>query len=262
MALRKRRLASTVVGIGRREVSLRRALHVGAIDKATLSIAEGVRGADMVILATAPATYEGLLKEAAHALRPHSILTDVASTKVGVIETIIAALEARPDVAYVPTHPMAGSEKQGPLAARADMFEGAVCIITPLTNTFPNVKSVVVDMWKALGARLVSMTPQGHDRLVARISHVPHLLAATLMQLVTEDEADLSGGGLRDSTRIAISSPELWIDICRENRQQIQIALEEYIKLLQQTADCLDKQDFNRLKELLQAAKAKRDRLS
>jgi len=259
LALRHRKLAGTVVGIGRRKESLRHAMDVGAIDRSTLDLEEGVRDADLVVLATPTASFEQIIHAAVPHLRPEAILTDVASTKAKVIETISAALRERPDVAYIPTHPMAGSEQSGPLGARADLFEGAVCIITPLTNTFPDTKSAIRRMWEAMGARTVSMSPQAHDRLVARISHVPHLAAAALMEMIDDREANLAGGGLRDTTRIASGSPELWIDICRANRQQVQRALEDYIDVLQGMAYALRDGHLGKLKHIFQEAKNRRD---
>lgn len=259
IALRRKKLAETVVGIGRRKESLQRAMDVGAIDRSTLDLEEGVREADLVVLATPTASFEQIIHSATPHLRPEALLTDVASTKVRVIETVSAALRERPDVAYIPTHPMAGSEQSGPLAARADLFEGAVCIITPLTNTYPETKRTIRRMWEALGATTVSMSPQAHDRLVARISHVPHLAAAALMGMLDDREAGLAGGGLRDTTRIASGSPELWIDICRSNREQVRRALDSYVQVLQQMSDALRDGNLGELRDLLEEAKRRRD---
>jgi len=261
MALRKRGLAGTVVGIGRRQESLDRALGVGAIDKATLDPAQGVKSADLVVLATPIGALPEVMAQICDALDAEAVLTDVASSKVKVVETISSALRSRPDVAYIPTHPMAGSEQSGPLAASADLFEGAVCIITPLTNTFPESKSLITHMWNALGARVVSMTPQAHDRAVARISHMPHLAAAAILAVLDEPEMALCGKGLLDTTRVASGSPELWLDICKTNREDIRDSLNDYINALKQIADGLDKGNLGPLRALLEAAKQKRDRL-
>lgn len=261
MALRKRGLADSVVGIGRRQQSLDKALAVGAIDKATLGAAEGVQEADLVVLATPIGAFAELMAQIAPVIPPEAILTDVASSKVRVVETISQALHARPDVAYIPTHPMAGGEQSGPLAASANLFEGSVCIITPLTNTFPESKGLITRMWRALGARVVSMTPQAHDRTVARISHMPHLAAAAMLGVLDDTDAGLCGKGLLDTTRVASGSPELWLDICKTNREQIGAALADYIRLLQAMADALADGNLGRLHTVLDSAKEKRDRL-
>lgn len=261
MALQKRGLASTVVGVGRRQESLDRALQVGAVNEVTLDLRDGVAGADLVVLATPIAAFQELAALLAECLKPETLLTDVASTKARVVQTVTSALHGRPDIAYIPSHPMAGSEQSGPLAASADLFEDCICIITPLTNTFPESKSQIVHMWNALGARVVSMTPQTHDRAVARISHLPHLAAAALVAVLDEADMKLCGRGLLDTTRVASGSPDLWMDICETNREEIRQALAAYVGFLQTLADSLDDADMGQLRAALGAAKEKRDRL-
>ena len=260
LALRRRGLADTVVGIGRRSVSIQAALEVGAVDEATLDFEEGVAGADLVVLATPIRAFEPVTTAAAPAMRSGAVITDVASTKVQVIRTVRHALRQRPDVHYVPAHPMAGSEQRGPRAAQADLFEGAVCIVTAPEEPPTPVRQQVTAMWEALGANVIRMEPEAHDRLVARISHLPHLAAAALMQVIEEGEARLSGGGLRDTTRVASGDPRLWVDICRTNRDQIHRALSDYIGLLQNAADAVQSGDLEPLRRLLEEAKGKRDR--
>ncbi len=261
MALRKRGLAEAVVGIGRRQESLDKALKVGAVDEATLDLEEGVSGAELVVLASPIGTFGELAPRLAASLRAESLLTDVASSKARVVETIISALDGRPDVSYIPSHPMAGSEQSGPLAASADLFEGCICIITPLSNTFPETKSEIVHLWKALGATVVSMSPQAHDRAVARISHLPHLAAVALVEVLSEQDMRLCGRGLLDTTRVASGSPDLWVDICQTNREEIRDALNSYVAFLQQLADHLMAGDVEDLRSALVSAKQKRDRL-
>jgi prephenate dehydrogenase len=262
MALRGRKLAGQVVGVGRRKESLDKALKVGAIDRATLDLKEGVHRSELVVLATPIAALGELVSQLPMMLDPEALVTDVASAKAHVIEVVSSALRFRPDVSYIPSHPMAGSEKSGPLAASADLFDGAVCILTPLTNTFPESKGLITQMWRALGARVVSMTPQAHDRLVARISHVPHLAAAALLTYLEDGEMALCGGGLRDTTRVAGGDPELWLDICRENREEVRAALSAYIDVLSRMAGSLQSGDLGPLGDVLQAARDKRESLT
>jgi prephenate dehydrogenase len=262
MALRAHKLAGQVVGVGRRKESLDKALKVGAIDKATLDLKEGVHGSELVVLATPIGTLADLVPQLPTMLDPEALVTDVASAKVRVIEVIASALRFRPDVSYIPSHPMAGSEKSGPLAGSPDLFEGAVCILTPMTNTFPESKGRITQMWRSLGARVVSMTPQSHDRLVARISHVPHLAAAALLSYLEDGEMTLSGGGLRDTTRIAGGDPDLWIDICRDNRDEVRAALEAYAAVIGRMADALRSGDLAPVRDVLQTARDKRQRLA
>jgi prephenate dehydrogenase len=261
LALRERGLARAIVGIGRRQESLDKALAVGAIDTATLDPADGVRGADLVVLATPIRTFEAIMAATVGDLRPEALVTDVASTKARVVRIVSSALRRRPDISYIPTHPMAGGEKSGPEAASLGMFEGAVCIITPLPNTVPESKSAITRMWQAMGARVVSMTPQAHDRAVARVSHLPHLAAAALMAGLDPHEVALCGRGLLDTTRVASGNPDIWIDICRSNREEVREAVLHYIAVLQKMADNLDGHDYESLRELLADAKQRRDDL-
>jgi len=259
MALRHGRLAETVVGIGRRSSSLKLAIDVGAIDSATLDVAEGVVEADLVVLATPIGAFEALAPRIAGAMSPGAILTDVASAKVGVIQCVTAALAGRTDVPYVPTHPMAGSEQTGPLAASPDLFRGSVCIVTPLQDGSREAVGMVEDLWRKLGAEVVRMTPAEHDRLVARISHMPHLVAAALMTLVDEETMHYCGGGLRDTTRIAAGRPEIWLDICTSNGAEIGRALGEYADSLRRIRDWIEAGDVDNLRACLTEAKRRRD---
>jgi len=261
MGLRARRMAELVVGIGRRQQSLQKALEVGAVDEFTVDLSRGVCDAELVVLATPIGALPNLVPPLADALKSESLLTDVASTKAEVIEMITSALVGRPDVSYVPSHPMAGSEQRGPLAASPDLFEGSICILTPLSNTFPESKARMTAMWEALGATVVSMTPQVHDRVVARISHLVHLVAAALVAGLGESEMAFCGKGLLDTTRIASASPELWVDICRTNRHEISQAIKDYVAVLQDMAASLEDDNLERLRDLLETAKTKRDNL-
>jgi prephenate dehydrogenase len=261
LALRQRGLAERVVGIGRRQVSLDKALEAGAVDEATLEPAEGVAGAELVVLATPIGAFGALIEQLAPALRAGALLTDVASTKTEVVETITAGLRGRPDVFYVPTHPMAGSEQSGPEAARADLFEGAVCVITPLADTFPEHKARITELWRALGADVLSMTPQAHDRAVARTSHLPHLAAAALLEMLEEPDGPLCATGLIDTTRVASGKPEIWIDICATNREPVREALRSYGRLIERMAEALDEGNLGALEQILTEARDSRERL-
>ena len=194
-----------ITGVGRRQVSLDKALSVGAIDEATLDTAEGVAGADMVVLATPLGAYERHLEAMKGALARGAVVTDVGSTKdlaVRVAEDILG--RGGP---FVGSHPMAGSEQMGPLYARADLFVNAVCIVTPSRNTPQGLARRVERFWKSLGAIVSRLAPAAHDRAVARVSHLPHMLAAMIVMGQKSGSIDLAGAGFLDSTRIASGSP-------------------------------------------------------
>jgi prephenate dehydrogenase len=261
MALRRQGLAGRVIGIGRRERSLREALDRGAVDEVTLDPARGVREADLTVLATPIGAFERLLPAVAEGMKRGTLLSEVASAKQGVIRTASGALAHRPDVAFIPTHPMAGSERRGASHAAADMFEGSVCIFTPLEGTPDAALDALRRMWEGVGATVRLMDPADHDRLVARISHLPHLAAAALMDMVTPDEAAFAGGGLTDTTRVASGDPKLWRDICEFNAEQIAFALEAYGARMQSIRALLTEGRYDELEEVLRRAKSKRDEL-
>jgi prephenate dehydrogenase len=261
MAMLDRRMVERVTGIGRRQSSLDKALQIGAISTATLDIDQGVRDADLIVLATPIGSFAELAPRIAAAAPPDSLLTDVASSKGGVIETIRAALKDRPDMAYVPTHPMAGGEQSGPLAASIDLFEDSICIITPAATAGPSHEALLQGMWERLGARVVTMSPAEHDRTVARISHVPHLAASALVAFLHEADMGVCGKGLVDTTRVASGSPDMWIDICESNAREIARALTEFSAVLEQMRTQIERGRFDALRATFSIAKEQRDRL-
>lgn len=262
LAMRRRKLAGTVVGIGRRPSSLDLALQVGAIESATLDMEKGLDGADLAVLATPTGAFEHLASLIARFLPPGALLTDVASSKVRPMAAVVQALAARTDIAYVSAHPMAGSEQSGPLAAAEDLFEGCICILTPADGAPAAAADSVQALWQALGARVIRMQPREHDRLVARISHVPHLAAAALMTIVDEETMHYCGGGLRDTTRIAASNTDMWLDIYTSNRNEIQEALAEYAAALQRMSRALETDAIEELRRQLADARDQRRRLA
>ncbi len=261
MDIRARGLAREVVGVGRRQISIDRALDAGACDTATLDTEEGVAGADLVVLATPIGALPDVLPPVVEAADPGCLLTDVASSKRNVIEHARAAMSGRDDLHYLSTHPMAGSEKTGPTAARKGLFEDCICIFTPLQKTPDQPVSRLRELWEALGAEVVDMAPDRHDRLVARISHVPHLVAAALVESSERNDLWYAGGGLMDTTRVASSDPELWCDIYESNREEVCRALDEHISLMRRLREMVDDGNFEDLHKLLDRARRKRDEL-
>ena len=261
MDLRARGLAGEVVGVGRRQVSIDRAMDAGACDSVTLDTREGVSGADLVVLATPISALQKVLPPVVEAAPPGCLLMDVASSKQDVIETVRAAMDGRDDLHYLSTHPMAGSEKTGPTAARKGLFEDCMCIFTPLAQTPEELVTRLETLWERLGAEVVHMTPDRHDRLVARISHVPHLVAAALVEGSDREDLWYAGGGLMDTTRVASSDPDLWCDIYDSNREAVCRALDEHIGLMRRMREMIDDGNFEALHELLDRARRKRDDL-
>lgn len=223
-ALRARGLAARLVGHGP-SAPLREALALGLIDEASASVAEAVRDADLVMLAAPIPALPTLLAEAAPALAPGAIVSDCASTKRGVIEAARDSLGPAFG-RFVAGHPIAGSEHHGPGAARAGLFEGAKVMICPVDGTDAAACARIEATWQALGARAIRMGPDEHDAIYAEVSHWPHAVAFALCAAIAdgrhaEPALGLAGAGLRDTTRIAASSAELWVDILLDNRQAV-----------------------------------------
>src|SRR5580765_4758015 len=165
-----------IVGYGHRKATLERAVEVGAIDRFEMKVTEAVEGADLVILCTPVGVFEGLIGEIGNALKTGAMVTDVGSTKRSVVA--VAERELPEGVHFVGSHPMAGSEKRGVEFARADLFQNALCILTPTGKTEKEALGAVEGFWKALGMRTTRLSPVEHDRLLADVSHLPHALAA------------------------------------------------------------------------------------
>jgi prephenate dehydrogenase len=225
LALRKQGIVGEVVGIGRGEANLRRGVELGVIDRYFLDPCEGVRDADLVFIATPVCTIGGMVARIAPFLAPGAIVTDGGSVK----EEIVAACEPLvPSGAFfVGGHPIAGTEHSGVEAAFATLYENRRCILTPTVATDPSALTVVTRMWEAAGSQVVLMDVHKHDRVLAAISHLPHMVAYSLVNAVGGydrfDESILrySAGGFRDFTRIASSDPAMWRDIALMNREAV-----------------------------------------
>ena len=225
LALRKRGLVGETVGIGRGEANLRRGVELGVIDRYSLDPREGVKDADLVFIATPVCTIAGIVAAIAPHLAPGAIVTDGGSVK----EEIVAACELlMPEGSFfVGGHPIAGTEHSGVEAAFASLYERRRCILTPTPRTDPSALAVVLRMWEEAGSQVVLMDVHKHDRVLAAISHLPHMVAYSLVNAVggydrfEENILRYSAGGFRDFTRIASSDPVMWRDIALMNRDAV-----------------------------------------
>lgn len=222
-----------VVGYDRDAEQLEVALGRGALHEAAASATEAVAGADVVVLAVPVSAVPAVAAEVAPALVPGAIVTDVASVKGSVVAALQTALP--PFVHLVGGHPMAGSHETGAAHASAELFVGATYLLTPTTHTDADAYRRLHGLVSSIGARVLAVRPERHDLLVAVTSHLPQLAATTLMNLAAERARDVHGellllaaGGFRDATRVAASNPDLWMDICAENRQAIIEVLDDY----------------------------------
>ncbi len=189
------------------------------------------------------------------ALPPEAVVTDVGSVKQPVVEALEKIFTQTGS--FVGSHPMCGSEEAGLSAARADLYEGAVCVITPTNRSRRDAVQSVADLWQVVGARTVEMDPAQHDRAAAVVSHVPHVAAALLVELVCAEDPhfrDLCAGGFRDTTRIASGSAELWAAILSSNRREVSAALQKFGDSLAEARQLLEKNDVPALRSLLERA--------
>ena len=246
-----------IAGVGRRQASLDKALAVGAIDTAHLDSAGAAGDSDLVILATPVGAFEAHLRAIRPVLRRGAVITDVGSTKARVVRTGERVLGAGGP--FVGSHPMAGSEAKGVAFARADLFVGATCIVTPTPNTPRRLVGRVRRLWEMLGMHTLDMTPGAHDRAVARVSHLPHALAGLLMLLPGRNDLPVAASGFRDATRLASGDPEMWRDIFITNRRAVLAAIDRLDGSLAKLRDLVAAGDAAGIERLLRRAKTRRD---
>lgn len=258
LALRAAGYQGSLVGIGRRASSLQRALAAGAVDITTMDPAEGVDGAGAVIICTPLKHYERLLRQMAPALGKGAIVTDVGSAKV---EAVRLGERILPDrVRFVGSHPMAGSEQTGVEYARADLFQRALCLVTPTPRTPPPAVTWARQFWTLLGGRPLVLDPARHDELLADASHLPHAVATAVVNVAARSGGiRLAGPGFADATRIASGDAEMWADILLTNRRSMLRSLDTLVKELSLLRRHLDKGDTAKLQDWLAAAKLARD---
>ncbi len=264
LAVKQRRLAQQVAGYVRREASIQDCERAGAVDYATTDLLAAVWDADLVILCTPLAQMRSLVEQMLPALKRAAIVTDVGSVKASVVQEVESLIE-QAGAHFVGSHPMAGAEQIGISAARADLFKCAMCVVTPTKRTRPAALRQVERFWKSLGGRLISLTPEVHDALVSRSSHLPHLVACTLAASVLNPKhpkslAALCATGFRDTTRVASGSPEMWRDIAVANRVPLGQALDDFVRELQRVQEILRRGKAAELERMFQTAKARRDR--
>lgn len=263
VVLRSRRLARVVVGYVRRKESVAECKKAGATDSTTLDLHGAVSGADLIVLCTPVGRMKELTRQMLPALKAGAVITDVGSVK-GRLVTDLESLAAKAGAHYVGSHPMAGAEKTGVLSARADLFEGAVCVMTPTRKSNRAAVRRVEQLWKSAGCRVVKLDPDLHDELVSRSSHLPHVVAAELADYVLSParpkaQALLCANGFRDTTRIASSSPEMWKDIAIGNRKHLAQALSELMKNLQKFRSALASGDEKMISAFFERARQRRE---
>lgn len=263
LAVRQRRLAGEVAGFVRRTASLKDCEKAGAVNYATTDLLAAVSKADLVILCTPLAQMRSIAEQFLPALKRGAIVTDVGSVKADVVREL-ESLVNKTGAHFVGSHPMAGGEKMGVQAARADLYANAICVVTPTRKSSAGAVRKLEQFWKALGARTVRMDAARHDLLVSRTSHLPHVVAANLASFVLAPKQPagqhgLCATGFRDTTRIASGSPEMWRDISLANRKNLARSVDVFVTELKKFQTALKRGDATAVEAFFSTAKERRD---
>jgi len=263
LAIKQRRLAGEVAGYVRRAASIAECEKFAATDYTTTDLLAAVSGADLVILCTPLAQMRALVQQLQPALKRGAIVTDVGSVKASVVRDL-EKLVHQAGAHFIGSHPMAGAEKTGVAAARADLFAGAMCVVTPTKKSSPAALRKVEQFWKALGSRVLRLTPGQHDALVSRSSHLPHVTAAALAIFILNPahppaQTALCANGFRDTTRVASGSPEMWRDIALANRENLAESVDSLIGELEKFQRALKARNEKAITKFFETAKQRRD---
>ncbi|MCM8784287.1 MAG: prephenate dehydrogenase [Candidatus Omnitrophica bacterium] len=256
MALRRKNLAEEILGVCRHRSSLVWAKKLGAITKGYSDIKDAVRDSDLIILATPVNEIIEIIPRIYPFIKKGAIVTDVGSTKVEIVKQGERVFSK--DIYFVGAHPLTGSEKRGIKEAKENIFRNNFCIITSTPHTNKMALEKVCSLWKLLGAKIKVMTPSVHDCLMAKISHLPHAVAVALILSIEDKNIPLGAGGLRDTTRIASSSPYLWRDIFFTNQKLVLKTIEKFNRVLNDFSSALYLRDKSALFNLLKRAQKKR----
>lgn len=259
LALRERKLARRVVGVGRRQTSLDGARKIGAIDHGVTNLTAGVAEAQLVVVATPVDTVAERVVQAVAAAPPDAVVTDVGSTKETIVSMVDATLATRRSgPRFVGSHPLAGDHRTGAEHARADLFDGRMVVVTPSEATRPAAVTEVSGFWQGLGANVTTMTPARHDAALAITSHLPHAAAVALAAATPSELLRLTASGWRDTTRVAGGDPQLWQAIFTANRQHVLEAIDLLNQTLGNLREALELGDHESLTSMLEAAARKK----
>ena len=259
LAAKARTATRRVVGIGRNPDTLARARALGAIDEFTTDLTAGVRSADVVVFCSPVDQIARQALQAAPAAMPGALFTDAGSTKANIVRDLDGKLPAH--VRFVGAHPLAGSEKQGAEHARADLFDGRVCVLTPTMRTDGAAVERATLFWHALGCEVKKLTPEEHDLALANTSHLPHFVAALLAAGLPAKWRPFCATGFRDTTRLAAGDPGLWAAIAHENAPALALSLDQLAQRLAELRRAVADQDRDTITDLLTDAKRVRDAL-
>lgn len=264
LALKRTRAVKHVVGVGRTRANLSAARRLKVIDEIQSDPARAVRDADLVLLATPVGQMAAVMAAVAPYLPPRAVVTDGGSTKRDVIACARRFLGAN-FRRFVPAHPIAGTEQSGAAAGFAELYRDRCVVLTPQAETDADAVRLVKRAWTSCGARVITLGAEEHDAIFAAVSHLPHVVAFALVNSLAQRRdarrvLGFSGGGLRDTVRIAGSSPEMWADICVANRDVLLAALDDYEDALEEARGAIEQGDSEALKRLFERARAAREK--
>lgn len=259
LAIKEKKLTEKVIGVSRRKSTIDHAVKNKIVDLATIDLGEGVRGSDLVIIAAPVLKIAAIAREIAPFLKKGAIVTDAGSTKRYIVNNIEKT--GLKGAEFIGSHPIAGSESSGIRSADKDLFKGAYCILTETKNTDPKALNKVKRFWASLGMKVEVMSCQAHDRLLSKISHLPHAVAVSLVNSIGRKGIDLAAGGFKDTTRIASGESELWKDIFSTNRENLVKDIGAFKKELLKIEIALKSNNSPGLARVLNRAKSIRDSL-
>ena len=253
LAIKKKCLAHQIIGVSRHKNTLIWGKKSHVIDKGSQDLSI-IQDADLVVLATPVNTILKLADIILKFIRKDSIVTDVGSTKKEIVSKLSKIFPN-----YVGSHPLAGSEKRGLVNASTDIFKNSLCILTPAKNTNPKALKKIKNLWNRLGARVIFLSPDTHDRILSFVSHLPHVIAFSLIDIVPDKYLKFGATGLKDTTRIALSDSRLWVDILLSNRKNMLESIEDFENNLSRIKSVINKRDERTLIKILKRAKGKRE---
>lgn len=266
IAVRKNGLSGKIIGIDRDFNNLKTAKRLSAIDSYTDCLKDGIADAVLVVFATPVLSTFEIAKRIVYAVRKDAVVTDIGSTKGDLADRMTELFHGHSS--YVGSHPIAGAEKSGAINAVEGLYEGKKCIVTPTDRTERFAVDAITTFWESLGSDVVLMNPHEHDRVMAMVSHLPHIIAYALIGSIMEPrgaDSELikyAGGGLKDYTRIAASDPVMWRDICIANTKEILSSLERFSRTLEKLSTLIREKDMKGIREFLEGVREVRRQMT
>lgn len=263
---REKRIAEQIVGLGRSRETLELALAAGSIDEYSLDLKQGSGNADIVVITTPVGVVVKVVREIAGSLKPGTIITDVGSVKKKIVEEVESFLPFQ--LHFVGAHPIAGTENSGFQASFAQLFQGARCVLTPTARTDAPAAAKVKELWEQAGCDVILMEAEKHDRIFAAVSHLPHLIAYSLVNTVIDTEekegglVNFSAGGFKDFTRIAASHPVMWRDIFFMNKENVLPLIDHFTKVLEELKSYIVQEDSEQLTAVLDKSRRFRRKIN